>query len=364
MDLKKRHRFALKAGLVLAGLILGLLLSEVIFRLVPVSGYDPGEMDAGLIQYDERLGWRHQSNWSGMHHHIDFTAGYHTDPRGFRKTGQPAKGAPVLVLGDSFTFGIGVQDQETFSARLQERLPQQRFLNAGVIGYSTDQELLYLDNLLLGLKSDSILLVVYLGNDLIDNLRRIPIQAQRQKPFFVLEDGKELMLKNSPVPFSQSPPSPQTTSYTREILTGVYRPGLFHRLLSKSALGKRLIHLKQEVWGYPELAIENQYRDQIQLFEQLLQRTHQRHSLSLNLILIGGKSYVEQPDSFSAQYQEHLRKEILQLDFPESIKVIDAALPMRSAFREQPQHPFFFPREGHFNPEGHQWMANYLHSQL
>ena len=53
----------------------------------------------------------------------------------------------LLVVGCSFTFGWGVSDEETFAARLQERLPLQ-VVNHGVTGYGTYQSLLLLERLL------------------------------------------------------------------------------------------------------------------------------------------------------------------------------------------------------------------------
>jgi lysophospholipase L1-like esterase len=44
----------------------------------------------------------------------------------------------VLFLGDSITFGVGVPDGVTFVDALARRLPQWRFINAGSIGYDTN----------------------------------------------------------------------------------------------------------------------------------------------------------------------------------------------------------------------------------
>jgi lysophospholipase L1-like esterase len=51
---------------------------------------------------------------------------------------------PVLVLGDSFTQGWAVSDEETYAWKLQERFPTARFVNYGTAGYSTYQSLLRL----------------------------------------------------------------------------------------------------------------------------------------------------------------------------------------------------------------------------
>jgi len=52
----------------------------------------------------------------------------------------PKKRPRLLLLGDSFTFGINLHDVETYPAFLQTRLPTWEVLNAGVPSYSIPQE--------------------------------------------------------------------------------------------------------------------------------------------------------------------------------------------------------------------------------
>ena len=47
----------------------------------------------------------------------------------------------ILLLGDSFTFGEGVSDDETYAQVLQRALPGAEVINAGVHGYAHDQML-------------------------------------------------------------------------------------------------------------------------------------------------------------------------------------------------------------------------------
>ena len=73
------------------------------------------------------------------------------DRRGFRLNragARPgAESATVLALGDSFTFGLGVTDGETWPGRLEAALCQRTsrdaitVLNAGTIGYGVFQEM-------------------------------------------------------------------------------------------------------------------------------------------------------------------------------------------------------------------------------
>lgn len=77
----------------------------------------------------------------------------------------------VLGVGDSFTFGVGVRDEDTFLRRLESSLNaapgatrRYEVLNAGVEGYNTRDEVLYLERVWLKLNPDLVLLVFYLND--------------------------------------------------------------------------------------------------------------------------------------------------------------------------------------------------------
>ncbi len=61
---------------------------------------------------------------------------------GFRSAGRVEGAATrsILIVGDSFTFGTSLPDQDSWPAFLQRRLPQIRVLNAGVGGISIVRE--------------------------------------------------------------------------------------------------------------------------------------------------------------------------------------------------------------------------------
>ncbi len=52
----------------------------------------------------------------------------------------PKRRQRILLLGDSFTFGINLHDVHTYPALLQDRLPEREVVNGGVPGYSIPQE--------------------------------------------------------------------------------------------------------------------------------------------------------------------------------------------------------------------------------
>lgn len=101
----------------------------------------------------------------------------------------------IVVLGDSFTFGEDVGDDEAWPRRLEQLLPGTEVLNLGVHGYGHDQMLLYLKEEGLGYHPD-VVIVGFLPDDMERNVLAFRDYA---KPRFVLKDGR-LSLTNVPVP--------------------------------------------------------------------------------------------------------------------------------------------------------------------
>lgn len=101
-----------------------------------------------------------------------------TNSVGLRNTEELIDGAfRVLALGDSFTYGYYVHNEEAWPARLEEVLRQQmsgpvQVLNAGVPGYTVEDELEYLREKGLALQPDLVVLGIY-TNDIMDMTPRI-----------------------------------------------------------------------------------------------------------------------------------------------------------------------------------------------
>ncbi len=91
----------------------------------------------------------------------------------------------VVVLGDSFTYGLDVADEETYSAQIERAQPNVEVLNFGVNGYGTDQQYLYWSHEASRYRPD----VVLLGFFVPDLDRNVLSVREFPKPRFVLEDG-------------------------------------------------------------------------------------------------------------------------------------------------------------------------------
>jgi hypothetical protein len=127
-----------------------------------------------------------------------------SNSRGLRGAAEHALGKEagrtrIVALGDSFTFGEEVSDEETWTARLEALAPGSEVLNLGVHGYGHDQMLLYLREEGLRYKPD----VVLLGFVHIDMPRNLLAFRDYAKPRFELVRGR-LELRGSPVPEPQT----------------------------------------------------------------------------------------------------------------------------------------------------------------
>jgi hypothetical protein len=109
----------------------------------------------------------------------------------------------VLVLGDSYVFGIGVDEEHLMTTRLEELLGPHfpsgvEVVNLGVAGYSTDQELILFREVGPSL-APAIVVLVLCNNDYFANTADF-VLLQYYKPYFELDERGELHLRNVPVP--------------------------------------------------------------------------------------------------------------------------------------------------------------------
>ena len=363
------RRTVLIALTILLGVATGALAAEVGLRSLRQHIESSDRLGSGLFRYDPRLGWRLTPGWSGNHRHYDYEAVYSVDGRGLRRgAGDPAStgDAPVLaVLGDSFTFGFGVGDEETFPARLHERLaPDVTVLNIAVPGYSTDQQALYLEDRVEAFKPRWIVVVVYLGNNLLDNMRAFPLQAQNGKPYFSFLDAT-LRLHNVPVPKTLNPPAAAREALSSAAIGDIVPPP---GAVDGFVANLEIVRWLGIAWPPPRdvgPALATRHAPSVALFAAIVARmkkTAAGMGADLSLALLPGRSSVVDPESYAAQYQAAARQGALAAAAVADIPFIDLVPDLRQ--RADAGADLYYPFEGHLTPAGHAAVAEVLAEKL
>lgn len=161
------RRRALRGLLALAVVLLGIGGGEVGLRIATPPGRTGFSSEAVFGRADPVLGWTNRASAQGRYKD-PFSAleyGITLDANGCRSWRGKVPGSRVAVLGDSLAFGHGVEDAETFAARLEK--PGRPVQNFGVCGYSVAQAFLRLEREALPLGPEVVLFAV-----IPDDLRR------------------------------------------------------------------------------------------------------------------------------------------------------------------------------------------------
>jgi hypothetical protein len=200
-----------RAALVLGALVLLLLILEGGIRVYSAVWFPR------MMQLDDELGWRHTPNARRVFvNELGEAAEVRQNAYGHRGRTFPLAKSPgklrVLVLGDSFTEGVQVGEDDLFTALLERGDPRLEVLNAGVAGYGTVQEYLYLARDGLAHNPDVVLLLIF-ENDLTDNCLSA-YAGFGPRPHAVFRDGAvritrhpdpgEFLKYTLPVPFADT----------------------------------------------------------------------------------------------------------------------------------------------------------------
>jgi hypothetical protein len=364
-----RRRGIFVAVTVSVSFTIALVCAEMFLRLQSAGIRGSESMDTGLIQYDRELGWRLQPDWQGTHRHHDYSVRYSISAQGFRGPWPTEDDRPhVALVGDSFTFGLGVADDATFARRLEglAHEPALQVTNLGVPGYSTDQETLLMEQVLAEVRADQVVMVVCLINDVFDNERLFPLQATHGKPRFRLDDDGGLTLENVPVPFAAKPESEMKSNLASLVTdNAAMNRGSLSGWLGRQEIVRRLGWFRPSFQA-PSGFYDERFGEALRLFDAIVGRASravQSTGATFALALLPGRSFVEDPGGYSAQYQEFLRQQLIQRASANQIAVTDLAVPLRKRF-EADSAALFHPHDGHLNGRGHAEVAALLHQSL
>jgi hypothetical protein len=165
--------------------ILLLLFSVIIMILVfevVVAFFFPQEIVPNIIKFDNNTIFSLKKNYMGIQSSPEFRISLKTNSHGLRDVEhyykKPDEVYRIIVVGDSFTFGDGVELNETFPKVLESELlihnpskiVKYEVINAGMYGWSTIQEYAFLVTRGLKYNPDMVILGFY-ENDFSDNIQ-------------------------------------------------------------------------------------------------------------------------------------------------------------------------------------------------
>ena len=223
-------RWTKRIALLLVGTLVGLLIAEGAVR---VAGLGGTALNRGVLHgYDAQAGWKCAANLDAHYSQPgSFNVHVKCNSRGLRDSekdfSKPAGTQRIVVLGDSFMWGYGVEDTEMFSSILEDKLPGTETINLGVSGYSTVQELIRLETEGLRYDPDWVVLA-FCWNDLEDNFD----DKRGGRPVVVFEENQELKIVNRPVRRQWKSPVKQWFRHHSRLFTfGEYYNELLRRKL-------------------------------------------------------------------------------------------------------------------------------------
>ncbi|MEM7203738.1 MAG: hypothetical protein AAF628_25975 [Planctomycetota bacterium] len=173
----RRRSWSKRLAFAALAILAALAVLEVGVRVLwtpPEGGYPPG-----MFATDDSVGFRLARSFSARHTTADYDVEVRTNSvgqRGPELRPHPGADRRIVVLGDSFAFGHGVDVEQALPAQLGKTLGGRginlEVINTAAPGYGTHNQhaLLVADGE--GWAPDLVLLCLYVGNDFRDNDHR------------------------------------------------------------------------------------------------------------------------------------------------------------------------------------------------
>ena len=117
---------------------------------------------------------------------------------GVRKTYTKGKGSiSFLTVGDSYAYGVGVSDDQTWQSCLSKNFPSFKFVNAGVPGYGTAQSILRAQSLKHNILHNYLVVQILVGEDLARD--QLKSKWGLLRPYLTKDAKDEAVKQNQPL---------------------------------------------------------------------------------------------------------------------------------------------------------------------
>ena len=330
----------LRALLAFFSCLIALIAAEILLRRGGSAAPTRRIEASGLNVHDPLLGWALAPGARTRQSNREYDVAVRINAQGFRADREyphaPASGVTrVVTVGDSFTFGQGVEIQEAWPSILERRLEKAEVINLGVPGYGVDQQLLMLESRGLRFQPD----IVVLGLHTPDIFRNTNAShGQYAKPLFRLgEDGLELTNVPTPPPGTPVPPRDR---------------GLLHRSKLFQMVFTRLErHGAGKVWEITEGILRR------------MANTASRAEARLVVLLLPPQHAVY-GSALERSSQAHTTDLIADILREHGVEHLDLTPALAKTAEKNPAERLFHPGDGHFTAAGNRVVAEELHNAL
>lgn len=160
-------------SLIIVSTIITILLIETVLWLFNFPPYPERHFSGNML--DDEAGFTLRNDSSTRISSWEYDTIVKVNNAGFRDFRDVTKGfkPDIFVLGDSFTMGHGVNEEDSLPSQLQSIMTKENVINLGVNAYSTAQEVIRFKRYInyFSHKPNYAVLVFYVGNDYHDNRR-------------------------------------------------------------------------------------------------------------------------------------------------------------------------------------------------
>ena len=351
-----RAKSPVRDSLIVTGIVILLaLLPEVVLRVVFSQEYKTiylNNLSVGLK--DSTLGHVLRPNAHVIEKRPEFSVEYKINKEGLRDESihphpKPSNTTRILLIGDSFTFGSGNHYDEIwpviFERKLLEAGHHVDVVKAGVGGYETQREVLYLERLF-PIYNPDIVILTFLPNDLFGN---VPINIDNaQKTRALLKEGIV----------------PRSDKRSR-----LHCVTLAKRLLISSDSRYVSIYSKTKRSQFFTVPFNNRVKEQIKVTQDLLSRAYNFCEtegadfwvLSIPQqvqVLVKGNNY--EYDDFDVDWIDNVFSDFAKDEGFIWIPTLDVLAKKYQSDKK----PLYFRFDGHLNSGGNYVVGDYLTSQF
>ncbi len=379
-----------RIALIFLGLILALLVGELLVRYLQYQRKPPSK----VRQADALLHHSFIPNSFDVARDLEWEAHYKINSFGARdkeySLKKPEKTYRILVLGDSFTEGQGVEMEATFTKLLENSLNEKitkeknsivsfekiEVINSGILSYSPLLEYLYLKNKGLALAPD----LVILNFDMSDPIDDMKYEAEALKN----EKGIPVGFPKKETGENFVEANPLLPRVPKEIKAFFHRNSRIYRVIADSIRRK---HLKiYPEFDEPEIKVGDLVvdkliitRDEVPNYDAIWALTKRNLKLikdvlkekNIGLLLVAtpyahqvngtewsiGRKYWKFEDRV---YSDRPFKTLETFSRDEGISFLN----LLENFKSAKEKPLFFKKDGHFTKNGHKIVAAALAEYL